>query len=214
MSRRKKKPEDGEFLWLVSLSDLMILLFVFFVVLFSFSYKKMSASDLAKMAAVLNNEDIPKTPIDELQTKLKTVITDKKLTDSVTIEQKDDALIMHIKDRILFSSAEYALSEEGSALILALGTTLSKVPAPYKIGIEGHTDDVPIRTSHIADNWELSSKRAHSILHALTFSDEVLKRVVIMGYGQMSPIVPNRTPAGEPIETNQQKNRRVTIRIF
>ena len=40
MARIKKKEDSGEFLWLTSLSDLMILLFVFFVMLFSFTYKK------------------------------------------------------------------------------------------------------------------------------------------------------------------------------
>lgn len=214
MSRRRKKNDEGEFLWLVSLSDLMILLFVFFVVLFSFSYKKMSAADLARMAAVLANQSVPRTPIDELQTKLKTVISDKNIAESVTVEREEDALVMNIRDKILFQSAEYVLSDGGKSLMSALSATLSKVPAPYRIGIEGHTDDVPIRTRTIADNWQLSSMRAHSILNSLAFQDDVLKRVVIMGYGEMKPIAPNRAPDGLPIPSNQQKNRRVTIRIY
>jgi len=50
---------EDEFLWLVSLSDLMILLFVFFVVLFTFSYKKMTSSDFQKIMAYLRSEAEP-----------------------------------------------------------------------------------------------------------------------------------------------------------
>jgi len=216
MSNRRKKKGDGEgeFLWLVSLSDLMILLFVFFVVLFSFSFKKMSKSDFAKAAAMMNNQEVPKTPIDEVKGQIDKMINDLKLPDVVNVQQDDDGLVMDIRDKILFESAEYALREQGKEVVGAIGSILAKVPAPYKIAIEGHTDDVPIHTKHIQDNWELSTRRAHTILHALTLGPETLKRTAIMGYADMRPIVPNRTPTGEPLSTNKQKNRRVTIRIY
>lgn len=215
MSKRKKKGDgEGEFLWLVSLSDLMILLFVFFVVLFSFSFKNMSKQDFARAAALMNNREVPKTPIDEVKGKIDKMIEELNLPDVVSVEQKDDGLVMDIRDKILFESAEFALREQGRGVVSNIGNILTKVPAPYKIAIEGHTDDVPIHTKLIQDNWELSTKRAHTILHALGLDPETLKRTAIMGYADMRPIVPNRTPTGEPLGTNKQKNRRVTIRIY
>lgn len=50
---------EGEFLWLVSLSDLMILLFVFFVVLFSFSYQNMSSQALERASQIIRGEQTP-----------------------------------------------------------------------------------------------------------------------------------------------------------
>ncbi len=215
MSKRKKKgKEEGEFLWLVSLSDLMILLFVFFVVLFSFSARKMTAADYARAAAILNHQEVPKTPIDEVKGKIDKMIKDLKLPDVISVVQEDDALVMDIRDKILFESAEFALREEGKSVVGAIGEILGKVPPPYKIAIEGHTDDVPIHTKHIEDNWELSTRRAHTILESLTLESEVLKRTAIMGYAEMRPIVPNRNPDGSPLPGNKAKNRRVTIRIY
>lgn len=88
------------------------------------------------------------------------------------------------------------------------------MPLPYRFRIEGHTDENPIYHSIISYNWELSAKRAHSVLQALKFNDELKKRSVIMGYGEMTPLFPNRDSSGRPIETNQMRNRRVTIRVF
>jgi len=207
------KGED-DFLWLVSLSDLMILLFVFFVVLFSFSAKNMTREDVRRMAAVLKNEKIPTTPIDEVQKKIDSMIQEKNISEAITVEKKDDVLVMQIKENILFDSGEYSLRTAGLETIRTIGTILESVPPPYRMGIEGHTDDIPIHNAKATDNWELSAKRAHSILLALDLKPDTLKRAVVMGYAQMVPLVPNRTPAGQPIPENQQKNRRVTIRIF
>ncbi len=208
------KSDDGEFLWLMSLSDLMILLFVFFVVLYSFAAKKMSKVDYQKAAAALNNKKAPETPVDSVHKEIKKIILDKKLAEMVTIENVDDVLVMQIKDQVLFDSGEFDLSFRGNEIIKMLGEMVNKVPAPYKIGIEGHTDDIPIHTKNIADNWQLSSMRAHAILMSLKLDKETIKRAVVMGYGEMQPLVPNRNPAGIPIPQNQIKNRRVTLRIF
>jgi chemotaxis protein MotB len=209
-------PKSGqdEFLWLVSLSDLMILLFVFFVTLFSFAAKNLRPEDVRRMTAILKNEKPPTTPVDEVKRKLDGMLRTLPVKDAITIEQKDDILVVQIKEQILFKSGEFALRGDARPTIQAIGAIMQGVPNSYRIGIEGHTDDVPIHTSHIADNWELSSRRAHSILLALGLRPATLKRAVVMGYGEMNPLAPNRTPAGQPIFENRQKNRRVTVRIY
>ncbi len=210
----KDKAAEGEFLWLMSLSDLMILLFVFFVVLFSFSYKRMKQKDFAQINAILNNKDVPKTAIDDVGASLRSKLKEMQMSDQVTIDIEDDQLTMQIRDTILFGSGQFDMKTEAESLIRVVGNAIEKVPPPYRIGIEGHTDDVPIHTNSIADNWELSTRRAHSLLSSLSLSDAALKRIVIMGYAEMMPLLPNRNPAGEAIPENQAKNRRVTIRIF
>lgn len=213
-SRRANVESEGEFLWLVSLSDLMILLFVFFVVLFSFAYKNMKKTDFLRIKAALNNEELPKTPVDQVYETLQKKIDELKLKDSVSIKVENDTLVMEITEKILFESAEYKLKDLGINLSKIIARVLETVPPPYQLGVEGHTDDVPINTEFIEDNWELSSRRAHSILMAMQLNAQTLKRVVIMGYGEMRPLFANRSPAGEPIPVNQAKNRRVTVRIF
>ena len=209
-----KQNRDGEFLWLISLSDLMILLFVFFVVLFSFTFRKLGAAYMKHISTVMGNEVIEADPIDEIQKKLLKWVVDRKLMDDISVQQKEDSLILQIKERLLFSSGDFQVRTDGLETIKLIGSFLEQVPPPYRIGIEGHTDDNPIHSRVAEDNWELSVKRAHSVLKALQLTAEQKKRAVLLGYAEMRPLLPNRDPAGNAMTENQQKNRRVTIRIF
>lgn len=213
-SRRTNSNAEGEFLWLVSLSDLMILLFVFFVVMVSISYKKIRKSDFESFAASLRHETPPQTPLDQVQAQVKKLVQDKALEKEVSVAQVDDAVLIAIREHVLFPSAEYRLSANGVSLLAQLAPILEKVPDPYRVGIEGHTDDVPVHSRAIEDNWALAAMRAHSVLHALQLSPNLLKRTILMSYGEMQPVAPNRAPSGEAIEQNRSKNRRVTLRIF
>jgi len=212
--KRGNSNAEGEFLWLVSLSDLMILLFVFFVVMVSISYKKIRKSDFESFAASLRHEQAPKSPLDQVESQVKKLVQDRALEKEVSVAQTDDAVLIAINEQVLFPSAEYRLNGNGTALLQQLATILETVPEPYRVGIEGHTDDVPVHTSSIQDNWALAAMRAHSVLRALGLSPSVLRRTILMSYGEMQPVAPNRAPSGEAINENRSKNRRVTLRIF
>jgi len=217
MKRMPRRPpqESGEFLWLVSLSDLMILLFILFVVLFSASYKKMKQADFAQVASALRNDATPvKHPIEEVRENLNKWVKEQKLEDKVSVEKADDAVLLQIKDKLLFASGDSRILPGGVYTIRSLQKTLESVPPEYQIGIEGHTDDIPIHTKDVEDNCELSSKRALAVMKSLNVSPNLLKRTVLMAYGETRPLVPNRDPKGNPIAENQSRNRRVTLRIF
>jgi len=205
---------EAEFLWLVSLSDLMILLFIFFVVLFSFTAKKASKTDYQEMAASLRNEAPPPNPVSQMEAQFQSWVKEQNLDEQVEVKKKDDAVLIDIKDKILFGSGEIVPHEEGIKVIREFAGLLSKVPEPYRIGIEGHTDDIPIHTYLIQDNWDLSAKRALSVFYAMNLSPEISKRTILMAYGDTNPLASNRDQLGIPIAENQAKNRRVTIRIF
>jgi chemotaxis protein MotB len=218
MAKRYKRkyagPEsnEGEFLWLISLSDMMMLLFVFFVVLFSFASKKLSQQDYQHIVQAFGaKSDSTQTPVDQIQAHLLKWVTDKKLRDSVDVVRKEDSLILEIKEKLLFETGKASLKPESLDLIPALKEALEKIPAPYRIGIEGHTDDVPVAGS---DNWHLSTERALKVHDALGLAPDLESRTVIMGYGATRPLVPNHDDKGAPLAANQAQNRRVTIRIF
>lgn len=209
---QKRKPAgDDEFLWLMSLSDLMILLFIFFVVLFSFSQTKLQETDVKRILATLRNE---KDPLDEIVNNLSEWAKDQNLADQVEVKKARDAVVVEIKDQVLFESARYLPHNQGINLIRRLRATLEKIPAPYRIGIEGHTDDTPIHTFDIPSNWDLSAKRALAVLTTMDLSPATLKRTVLLARGEQEPLVPNRDANGVPIPKNQRQNRRVTVRIF
>lgn len=213
--RTREEQNEGEFLWLVSLSDLMILLFVFFVVLFSFSFKNMSASELIEAVAVLNGN--PDTAIDDIEDKLKESLSQKGLADMVDVTQSRGTLTMDIKDAVLFDSGSYHLKDKSRALLSSMSRAFEDIPYQYHLEIEGHTDDSPYfatRSGLITDNWHLSLMRAYEVFENLGLSEELKERVKIVGYGPMKPLVPNRDSDGHPIPENRAKNRRVTIRIY
>jgi len=209
--RRHSEDGEGEFLWLVSLSDLMILLFVFFVVLFSFAAQKLTASDLKEAAAVLKGVSTKKRDIQEIESALRSAIEKGNLQDEIEFEKKRNSLTIHIKDKVLFQSGQFELNEEGRTLIGRLDETLSGIPEPFSLTIEGHTDDVPISTPTVSDNWDLSVKRSRSVLMALHLSPSLLARTSITGYADQKP----RKTAGPglPLDAVRAANRRVTLKI-
>lgn len=213
MARRKAEGESSEFLWLISLSDLMILLFIFFVVLYSFSNKKMNQTNVAKVLAVFKNEKI-KDPVQNIEADLQAWVKKAGMSEAVDLKRKDDALVMEIKDQILFKEGQYQIHPKGSLTLSSLRPILEKIPKPYRLGIEGHTDDIPIRTREIRDNWDLASRRAHEVFRLLNLREDIKARTVLMSHGPMEPIAPNRDENGKPIPRNQNMNRRVTLRVF
>lgn len=225
--RRRSEGNDGDFIWLISMSDLMMLLFVFFVVLFSFTWKRLKSDNVFKMsnsldslaqeqAHGLKSEDgiahAAITPIDTIQANLLRWVTQKKLLDSVDVVRKEDALILEIKEKLFFELGEANLKPEAEALLPVLREALAHVPGPYRIGIEGHTDDTPVHGGQ--DNCYLSSQRALKVREALHLPAEMESRTVIMAYGATRPLVPNHYGNGRPLPENQAQNRRVTIRVF
>jgi chemotaxis protein MotB len=191
----------------------MMLLFVFFVFLFSFASKKLSSTDYVRIKSAFGKKaDAAANPVDAIQANLLKWVADRKLIESVDLQRKEDALILEIKEKLLFNPGEASLKPEAATLLPYLREALGKIPSPYRIGIEGHTDDVP--TSGNSDNWHLSIERALSVKDALGLSSDVESRVVIMGFGSTRPLVPNRDENGAPLPGNQAQNRRVTVRIF
>ena len=219
MRPRKRQPlkmkpaENDEFLWLISLSDLMILLFIFFVVLFAFTRTKIKESDLLRIVATLRNDQTI-DPMDQIKKNMDEWLKEQNLNEQVEVNRTTDGIEVQIKDRVAFGSGDFHVHAAGVGILHEFAKTLTKIPRIYSIGIEGHTDDDPIHTREIRDNWDLSAKRAWAMLDALALPEDVQKRVVLMAYGPMKPLVPNRDPSGNPIPANQSRNRRVTIRIF
>jgi chemotaxis protein MotB len=92
-----------------------------------------------------------------------------------------------------------------SKVASVLKTTVSDL----NVGIEGHTDNVPIKHSGWKSNWELSSARALSVVHYLEDQEGIdPKRLSATGYGEFHPVASNETVSG------RQENRRVEIVIL
>ena len=115
---------------------------------------------------------------------------------------------MNILDRVLFDSGKAKIRHEAYPLLDKVATVLKDNMANFNVGIEGYTDNVPIKHSKWKSNWELSTARSLSVLHFLANEKGVSpERLSASGFGEYRPVDTNDTSAG------RKQNRRVEIVI-
>ena len=136
-------------------------------------------------------------------------LLDKDLTVSadVSVGFDERGLVTRVVDRVLFDSGKAKLRFGAGGVLDRIARVLSEVP-DQPIGVEGHTDNIPIKVSGWASNEELSLARARAIADHLIKRGVAQARFSTIGYGQSRPIISNNTPEG------RNKNRRVEIIIL
>lgn len=142
---------------------------------------------------------------DKLQQQLTKAIDEFGLNKAVHIKVTQGYAQLEIQDKVLFKSSEAALTASGEALIKRLVPVLKQ--AVGLILIEGHTDNLPIKSAQFPSNWELGASRATSVLHYLVSQQLDSRHLRATTYADTMPIADNSTPAG------REKNRRVNILI-
>ena len=124
----------------------------------------------------------------------------------LTVEQKNGKVYVSMENKLLFKSGSWAVGPEGKTAVVEVGKVLGDNP-DISVLIEGHTDDDPFGGSGpIADNWDLSTKRATAIVAILSENKAVNKQnLTAAGRGEFSPLASNATAEGKA------KNRRIEI---
>lgn len=124
----------------------------------------------------------------------------------LTVEQKNGKVYVSMENKLLFNSGSWAVGVEGRKAVVELGKVLGDNP-DLSVLIEGHTDDDPYAGSGpIANNWDLSTKRATAIVNILSENAKINKqKLTAAGRSEFSPLASNATPEGKA------KNRRIEI---
>ena len=113
---------------------------------------------------------------------------------------------VEIKSSILYSSGSAELEIEAYTPLKKLANVIKDLP--NHIDVEGHTDNLPIKTSIYPSNWELSASRAASVVHLFTKQGIPPERLAAIGFGQFRPMASNSTVNG------RRQNRRVKVVIL
>jgi chemotaxis protein MotB len=129
---------------------------------------------------------------------------DKK---NIAVDLNNERLLINLASSYLFGSGEDELKPAGADALKHVGAILKDFPE-YKVAVDGHTDNRPIRSSlkkKFPTNKELSEARAANAAKAL--GEGGLSAVTTHGYADTQPVMPNTTDAG------RAKNRRVEVRV-
>ena len=124
----------------------------------------------------------------------------------LTVEVRDSKVYISMENKLLFKSGSWTLELEGQRAISSLGDVLADNP-DISILIEGHTDNIPYSgRGSLKGNWDLSTKRATSIVNSLLDNIEILpQNLTAAGRGEYLPIATNSTIEG------RAANRRIEV---
>ena len=119
--------------------------------------------------------------------------------------QKEGKVYVSLSDQLLFQSGSANINQKGRQVLINLAEVLNKNPET-QILIEGHTDNIPIKTSRYKDNWDLSVFRATTVVRILVWQGKVApERLIASGRAQYAPLSDNETKEG------RKQNRRTEI---
>jgi len=199
--------------WLITLSDVLSLLLVFFLVFAVMarhtgaSAPKEPAPKPVEIAASVQKQDDSSLSqmklVDEMSAAIKTL----ELEDEVSVHAVNKEIVITLKEKITFRPGEAETLKSSEPILDNIAVIINQNPL-FLVDIEGHTDNVPINTRRYPSNWELSVARATNVLKYFIRQHGIdPSRLSVKGNADQKPLVENDTP------DNRARNRRVEIRL-
>jgi chemotaxis protein MotB len=227
--------DNGE-RWLLTYADLITLLMVFFVLLYS-----MSSADSSKFKAIsvalqqafnldvlkgrggtsIGESNQPSPPavlenlinssqvsqVSLLQSKIQAAADGVAQSPDVSVSIDKEGVVIRLSGSYLFDSGRAELKPNSLTVLDAVSADLRL--QVNDIRVDGHTDSTPIDSPRYPTNWELSVARALAVTRYLTETDGVpSERLMAAGFGEFRPLVPNDT------REHRAMNRRVEIHLL
>ncbi len=237
---KEKIVKDNNERWLLTYADLMNLLLILFIILYSMSqvntekFQQLSQSlssafgngerpsvvqggssgnSLIDFPATMPSPVIPSKIEDQqmeaLKEEINNLIDSEGLKGNVAVIMEDRGMVVRFNEKILFKSGSAVIEAKDQETVIKLGKDLLSKISGNLIRVEGHTDNVPMKSALYASNWELSAARAINVLKLLVEKGGINPKMISpVPYGEFTPLVPNTTDA------NRAKNRRVDIVIL
>ncbi len=190
---------------LKSLKAIFVILLTLFFTGCSFVIQKGRRSDVQKIEELSQKVDELSQAQNILEDRLSQEIQDKQ----VVLKMAEKGLVITFVADVLFDSGKAKLKTEALPSLDKVARVLNENVGDFKVGVEGHTDNEPIKFSGWKSNWELSTERALSVLHYLSDQEKVSpQRLSVIGYGEYQPVSDNNAKAGKKL------NRRVEVVVF
>lgn len=162
----------------------------------------------AQLDQIQRQKDAEAQRLREAQALLEQRLKKEISENQVKLEMAERGLVLTFVAEVLFDSGKAALRAEAEDALSKVASVIHEKVSDRDVGVEGHTDNEPIKHSGWKSNWELSTSRATSVLHFLEEKGVDPSHLVATGYGEYRTVASNDTFEG------RRKNRRVEIVII
>lgn len=228
MRKKKEEEHENQERWLISYADFITLLFAFFVVMYSTSsvhegkYRAVadSVNEAFHPVIALSSSNIRLTSKQSgtamFDTGLRLFFKHRKMEEEVrtmdpsgqiSLVKDRRGTVIRIENSLAFETGQAEILPGFSEKLDKIADLIAALPNPVQV--EGHTDNIPIKTPAYPSNWELSTGRAMSIVRYFVDRHAMdPQRFSVAGYGEFRPIDTNDSPEG------RAKNRRVEIVVI
>jgi chemotaxis protein MotB len=228
MSDRHIRVRAGADRWLVSYADLVTLLLAFFATTYGVSHldsgklsraagaireslgqgpqaaPDLGSADAPGDTAADTERHAPTAPPDQaVGAVLERALADDIAAGAVELAVAGERTVLSLPEAASFDSGSTDVRQEVGAVLDRFADIVAVSSAHVRV--EGHTDDVPVRSARFSSNWELSTARAAAVVAALVARGIDPARLSAAGYGEFHPRVPNES------EVARAANRRVDI---
>lgn len=215
---KKKGYDHDESNWLISYADMMTLLAIFYIMLFSMS--KMNTPDFEKMKKEVSTAMGGKyvSPTEDVGKFINNVLVEAGVQKDATMTSDGVGVSIAFHSTLFFDSMSAEISPAGKEILQKIisGIALKQKESgkPYKIVVEGHTDSQPILSGPFPSNWELSSGRATRVIRMFLDQPFSSENLLAIGYADTQPVAESRNQDGSWNQENLAKNRRVILRVL
>jgi len=211
--------------WEIVYSGFVLILLCFFIMLSSFSsieqakimrFTKSFVNAVSILPGGLKAEGgvaiVPnsaemvdsESPLAQIYADLKGLAERLNHNNDIAVGYSSKGLVMRLSDHALFDAGVAGISPKAIPLLQKIGAIIAQTA--YEVRVEGHTDDLPIKTAQYPSNWELSTARAVNVLRYFIETYRIpSERLSAEGFGEYQPMVPNDSLL------HRTQNRRVEI---
>lgn len=225
--KNNEEQKQGSPAWMTTFGDMMTLLLVFFVLLYSFSVldlekfrgfissfqnkvgvldggKSLSEGDRLNQGMQGDRYNPARHNMSQIMGEMDEFVREKGLEKQVSMEMTSRGLVIRFAGEVLFDLGRAEIKPGGEELLVEVAEQIKEVP--NNIAVEGHTDNLPIRNERFPSNWELSTTRATNVIKFMIEEYDIDPlRLSAAGYSEYRPLVDNDSPE------NRAQNRRVEI---
>lgn len=203
---------DSSESWIVAYADMITLLFIFFTLILSMS--NISSMKLDRLSEGMQKKST--YSLTQIKNDIDKEIDRSEFKDEISTAMTARGLEVLFNESMIFSSAKAEIKVKGNDVLTRFSKILGKISSKYYIAIEGHSDDLPIKSDSYKSNWELSAQRSVNVAHLLISNGVNENNISIGAFAKTRPveIINWQEDSVATINNKRIKNRRVTLLIY